>query len=137
MGGTQHIEQLERLIHELTLVNQRVPVLVEGKQDVQCLRNLGLSGTILKVHTGCSLWELSSQISDRYDQIILLTDWDLKGEQLHKKLKRDIATNHEFFSHFRQQFKKLCEPEILEVEQIDHYLQRLKKRLEPEIDHDP
>ncbi len=55
----ERIGRIEYLIARLIETNQDIPVIVEGEQDVRTLRKLGLQGTILKVHTGETLYDPS------------------------------------------------------------------------------
>jgi 5S rRNA maturation endonuclease (ribonuclease M5) len=123
---SEQIRQLELLITRLIETNHEVPIIVEGAQDVQCLRALGITGTILKVHTGKTLYEFCHDLSAKYPRVILLMDWDQKGQQIHKQLVRDLENTWMPYDHFRQDLKLLCHPDIQEVEQLDRYLKNLK-----------
>ena len=123
---SERIRKLEYLITRLIESNQEVPIIVEGKEDVKCLRKLGLKGLILKVHTGKTLHELCNDLSDRYSRVILLMDWDRKGQQIHEQLVRDLDSNWMPYDPIRQGLKSLCPPDIQEVEQLDRHLQGLK-----------
>jgi 5S rRNA maturation endonuclease (ribonuclease M5) len=122
----QRIRQLEFLITQLIETNHEVPVIVEGEQDVQCLRALGLTGAILKVHTGKTLYEFCHDLSARYRQVILLMDWDRKGQQIHEQLVRDLEADWMPYDPFRQGLKLLCQPDIQEVEQLGRHLKTLR-----------
>lgn len=126
MSYLNRIRQLELLITHLIETNQEVPVIVEGQQDVRCLRKLGLRGPILKVHSGKTLYEFCNDLSERYGRIILLMDWDRKGQQIHEQLIRVLETNWMPYDSFRQVFKHLCHPDIQELEQLGRHLQNLK-----------
>ena len=128
MHDSEQIEKLQRLIAGLIEANQEVPVVVEGEQDVRCLRQLGLTGQILKVHLGRSLYEFSPHRSDRYDKVILLTDWDRKGDQIHERLTEDLSTDWSSHAWFRQTLRLLCNPDIQEVEHVGRHLECLKNR---------
>jgi 5S rRNA maturation endonuclease (ribonuclease M5) len=123
---SERIRQLEFLITRLIETNREVPVIVEGEQDVRCLRALGLTGTILKVHNGRTLYEFCLDLSSRYRQVILLMDWDRKGQQIHEQLIRDLEADWMPYDSLRQGLKFLCHPDIQEVEQLGRHLETLK-----------
>jgi len=126
LGYSERIRELERLITQLIESNHEVPVIVEGEEDVKCLRKLGLRGLILKVHTGKTLHEFCTDLSEQYNRVILLMDWDRKGQQIHERLARDLDSNWMRYDPIRQGLKFLCHPDIQEVEQLDRHLQGLK-----------
>ena len=126
MDPSERIRQLELLMTRLIETNHEVPVIVEGEQDVRCLRGLGFTGTILKVHTGKTLYEFCHDLSAKYPQVILLMDWDRKGQQIHEQLVRDLEAIWMPYDPFRQGLKLLCYPDIQEVEQLDRHLKALK-----------
>lgn len=122
----ERIGRLEFLIARLIETNQDIPVIVEGEQDVRTLRKLGLQGTILKVHSGKTLYEFCLDLSERYSRVVLLMDWDNRGQQIHTQLARDLEADWMPYDSFRQCLKLLCHPEIQEVEQLARHLQTLK-----------
>ncbi len=69
---------IERYIEK----NLTVPIIVEGTNDVRSLRWMSFSGTIIKMNQGKSLMALAEAISNDFDEVIILTDFDNKGEKL-------------------------------------------------------
>ncbi len=126
MEYTERIRQLELLITHLIEINHEIPVIVEGNQDVRCLRALGLKGAILKVHIGKTFYEFCHDLSAKYHRVILLMDWDRKGQQIHEQLVRDLDAEWLVYNPFREGLKLLCYPDIQEVEQLERYLETLK-----------
>jgi 5S rRNA maturation endonuclease (ribonuclease M5) len=126
MEYTERIRQLELLITNLTEINHETPIIVEGDQDVRCLRALGLKGTILKVHVGKTFYEFCQDLSAKYRRVILLLDWDRKGQQIHEQLARNLDAEWFVYNPFREKLKFLCHPDIQEVEQLERYLETLK-----------
>jgi 5S rRNA maturation endonuclease (ribonuclease M5) len=123
---SDQIRQLELLITQLIEVNREIPVIVEGDQDVRCLRALGFKGAILKVHAGKTFYEFCQDLSAQYHRVVLLTDWDRKGQQIHEQLVRDLEAEWLPYNPFREGFKLLCSPDIQEVEQLGRHLENLK-----------
>jgi 5S rRNA maturation endonuclease (ribonuclease M5) len=123
-------EKIIKVIEELKDLNSQVPILVEGNRDVKALRNLGFSGKIIKINNGLALKDIAENISKIYDDIIILTDWDRKGNVLEKALlnylhyynvrsnidykrkiayysKRDIKCVEDLYSYVMQCYEKI------------------------------
>ncbi len=126
MTASERIRQIEALVSDLIEVNREIPVVVEGSSDVRCLRRLGLQGDLIKVHGGKSLYEFCADLSACHARVLLLTDWDGKGQKLHHQLTRDLEADWQAQARFREELIRLCSPEIQEVEHIGRLLKRLK-----------
>ncbi len=59
--------------------NSNVPIIVEGKHDVESLRRIEFSGEIITLNSGSSLLSFSEGLSRNYEEVILLTDFDRRG----------------------------------------------------------
>ncbi len=99
--------------------------MVEGRKDVKALRSIGLVGEIVTIHSGKSIYEFAEQIAEKFHKIILLTDWDEKGEQLLKAVGKETEGMWEEFSGIRVVLKALCQKNIKDIEGIPALLQRL------------
>jgi len=119
-------ERLREVIEYLLDVNRSIPVIVEGKKDASALRNLGLTGDIITLHNGKNLYDFCDDIIHRFSRVILLLDWDRKGEDLNKTLSNHLKGHWEEFSSFRELFKMLCQKEIKDIEGIPKLLRRLE-----------
>lgn len=125
----EKIEQiLECLIQESS---SGVPIIVEGDNDLQTLRDLGVSGKIMCAKTGGkSRLDLLSQIEDSgVREVVLLFDFDRRGrewtetvkESLEKaQLKPDLT--------FWNQLRGLISREVKDVEGLEAYLETLRKK---------
>lgn len=125
MNDIQRAERLKEVLEALYEVNKRIPIIVEGKRDVRALRKIGLIGDIVAFHSGKSLYEFCDDISERFHKMILLIDWDEKGEDLYKKLSDNLRGLWEEFSAFREIIKILCQKDIKDIEGIPALLERL------------
>ena len=92
MTRADQLALLEKVLARLIAANQSDPALVEGKRDVAALRILGLEGEILVLNRGKSIVERCEGIARIHKQVILLTDWDWKGEELHEKIRRALQS---------------------------------------------
>jgi len=125
----EKIEQiLECLIQESS---SGVPIIVEGDNDFQTLRHLGVQGKIMCAKTGGkSRLDLLSQIEESgVKEFVLLFDFDRRGkewtetvkESLEKaQLKPDLT--------FWNQLRSLVSREVKDVEGLDAYLETLRKK---------
>ncbi|MCX8030289.1 MAG: hypothetical protein N3A59_01745 [Thermodesulfovibrionales bacterium] len=122
------IERAERLKEHLNILyelNRDIPILVEGKKDVEALRKLGFVGEILTVYSGIGLYEFCQNILEKYEKIVLLIDWDSNGEILYKKLSQYLTGLWEEFSYLREAIKAICQKDIRDVEDIPRLYKRL------------
>jgi len=129
MPTTEDLERAERLhevIEALCEVNKRFPVVVEGKKDMQALRKLGLSGDIIPLHNGRGIYDFSEELAERFSKVVLLLDWDTKGETLFTSLKENLHGHWEAYGAFRELLRMICQKDIKDIESIPALLLRLE-----------
>jgi 5S rRNA maturation endonuclease (ribonuclease M5) len=127
----ERAERLREVIEHLHEINKTIPVIVEGKKDASALRNLGLIGDIITLHNGKNLYEFCDDILQRFHKVVLLLDWDKKGENLNKILSGHLKGHWEEYSSFRELLKILCQKEIKDIEGIPTLLRRLEPNESP------
>ncbi len=94
--GTHLKEKEEKITAILEALKEEVekgaPVVVEGKKDIAALRALGVEGKIITVKTGGkSFLDVVSKIEQMGDKsAILLLDFDRRGKEGTKRLKRNL-----------------------------------------------
>lgn len=115
-------EVLERL-HAVS--DDGVPIVVEGKRDREALRKLGFAGEILTLHGRGRLYEFAEEMHAQYTAVILLLDWDEKGELLQSQVGELLSGLWEEFSPVRESLKNLCQKDIRDVQGIPALLYRL------------
>jgi 5S rRNA maturation endonuclease (ribonuclease M5) len=118
--------RLREALEALYEANKKTPVIVEGKKDALALRNLGLVGEIVTLHRGNNLYEFSEEVSEKFHKVILLLDWDDKGEALHKTLGANLKGQWEEYSGFREIIRILCQKDIKDIEGIPKLLKNLE-----------
>lgn len=123
---TERAERLKVVIKALCETNTIIPVIVEGKKDAAALRRLGLVGEIITLHNGKSLYDFCTDIAERFHRIIILLDWDEKGEDLNKTLSENLKGHWEVFYSFREILRMLCQKDISNIEGIPKLLRRLE-----------
>jgi 5S rRNA maturation endonuclease (ribonuclease M5) len=121
----ERAERLRVVFQSLYEVNKRIPIIVEGKRDVSALRKIGLVGEIIALHSGRGIYEFCEDIAERFHRVILLMDWDNKGEQLYKAASANLSGLWEEFSPFREIVKVLCQKDIKDIEGVPLLLERL------------
>ena len=116
-------KQIEEVFEELLLANETYPIIVEGKNDEVTLRKLGASGEIIRLNIGLSILNFCEEIARNYDEVILLPDWDNKGQQIFAKLKQDFKYNNvKTIKKFWRDLKRFCSKEVQEVEFLTKFL---------------
>jgi 5S rRNA maturation endonuclease (ribonuclease M5) len=86
-------EKILELLEALSEASAKgTPIVVEGKKDVEALRASGVAGTVLTVKTGGkSFLESVSEIEKlSVPEVILLLDFDRRGKEGTKHLKRNL-----------------------------------------------
>jgi 5S rRNA maturation endonuclease (ribonuclease M5) len=129
MPSANDIERAERLreiFEYLQDINKGVPIIVEGKKDASALRSLGVIGDIITLHNGQSLYDFCDDIAHKFHRVILLLDWDKRGEDLNRALSQYLKGHWEEFSSFRELLRVLCQKEIKDIEGIPKLLKRLE-----------
>jgi 5S rRNA maturation endonuclease (ribonuclease M5) len=119
-------ERIRSVLEALYEANKLVPVVVEGRRDAEALKRLGLVGEIITLHRGKGIYEFYQYIDANYQNVILLLDWDREGENLFRRLGRNLSGHWEEFSNFREALKALCQKDIKDVEGIPKLLRRLE-----------
>ena len=118
-------ERLKEVLQSVHEANKRAPLIVEGRRDAEALRALGLTGEIITLHSGKSIYDFCEDISEHYDRIVLLMDWDEKGDKLFGMLAENLRGHWEEFSPFRDIIKVLCQKDIKDIEGIPGLLEKL------------
>ena len=122
----ERAERLREIFSALYEVNKRFPVIVEGKKDALALKKLGLTGDIIILHSGKNFYDFCEDILERFSRVVILLDWDAKGENLYKSIGKTLLGHWEEFSAFRDIIKILCQKDIKDVEGIPKLLLRLE-----------
>lgn len=125
-NNMERASRLREVFDALCERNRDIPVIVEGKRDAMALREIGLVGEIITLHNGQSIYDFCEEISEKFHRVVILLDWDEKGERLNKTLCRLLNGQWEEFSAFRELIKILCQKDIKDIEGIPKLLGRLE-----------
>lgn len=130
MDDHQTFEELEELLDRLRGDNKTIPIIVEGDKDINALRKLGLTGEIIRFNKGQSVSNFCDSIAQKYQKIILFTDWDWRGGRLASSMKKHLENRVECNMTYRQLFAQRCTCRT--VEGIPSWLATLQKKLQSE-----
>ncbi|HMK55449.1 MAG TPA: toprim domain-containing protein [Dissulfurispiraceae bacterium] len=121
----ERADRLREVLQALYDVNKRLPIIVEGKRDVQALRKIGLAGEIITLHGGQGIYEFCEDLTERFSHVVLLMDWDDKGEKLFRSLADHLTGLWEEFAPLREILRVLCQKDIKDIEGMPGLLERL------------
>lgn len=127
MDFKKSIEDLEKIIDELGEENRSIPIIVEGKKDIEALRKLDISGSIISVNVGVPLIDFCDKIAQEYTDIIILTDWDRKGGYLCRTIKRNLEGRVNCNTKYRKLFAKNAM--IRTLEGLPSWLETMRTKL--------
>ncbi len=77
-----------KIIEKYKEKNLEAPVVVEGKNDVQSLREIEFSGEIIIFNSGLSIVRFSEELRRKHDRVIILTDFDRNGRRLRDDIEK-------------------------------------------------
>ena len=127
MDYEKSLEDLEKIILELREENKTVPIIVEGEKDVEALRKLNITGEIIRFNIGMSIPDFCDMISQKYKNIILLTDWDRKGGYLCSTIKKNLESRVGCNTRYREIFAK--KSMIRTLEGLPSWIETLRKKI--------
>jgi len=126
-------EKIERLLESLAEESSKeIPVVVEGKKDVETLRALNVDGKIITLKAGGKsfLNVLSDLERLRVQEVILMLDFDRRGKEATKRLKLSlenmgVTPNLAFWL----ELFGLVGKEVKDVEGLIKYMETLKRKI--------
>lgn len=119
---------VERVLQDLLEMSERGAVIVvEGRNDESALRNLGICGAI-ESPGGQSLLHFTDSLASNYDSVIVLTDWDRRGNQLSAQIVRYLQSHDVVIdTDLRSRLKKLVQKDIKDVQGLNRYILKLRQ----------
>lgn len=127
----ERAERLREVLEAIKEVNRLVPLIVEGRKDASALRRLGIEGEIVALHGGKTFYDFCEDLMDRHSKVVLLMDWDPKGEQLSQELGRRLKGHWEEFAPLREMLRILCQKDVKDIEGIPKLLRKLEGQRGP------
>ena len=127
MDYEKSLEDLEEALFGLREENKTVPIIVEGDKDIEALRKLNITGEIIRFNVGLSIPDFCDMISQKYKNIILLTDWDRKGGYLCSTIKKNLESRVGCNTRYREIFAKRSM--IRTLEGLPSWIETLRKKI--------
>jgi len=129
-------EKEEKILHVLECLVEEsakgTPIIVEGKNDIEALRALGVEGKIISAKTGGkSILDVVSEVEKcTKKEVIMLLDFDRRGKEWTKRLKQNLENakvkiNLTFWS----KLLKLAGTEVKDIEGLATYMETLKRKI--------
>jgi 5S rRNA maturation endonuclease (ribonuclease M5) len=125
---TYDLDALEELISALKEASsQGAAIIVEGRRDEMALRSLEVVGPVIMASRRPAL-HLAEEVAQSYSEIILLTDWDRKGDEMAIAIEQHLrCTSSSTDLEIRSRLKKLVKKEIKDVESLGFYVEKMRK----------
>jgi 2,5-diamino-6-(ribosylamino)-4(3H)-pyrimidinone 5'-phosphate reductase len=128
----KRLEKIQKLLERLAKQSAKgTPIVVEGKNDIQSLHKLGVTGDIILAKTsGKSFLDVLGEIEQRErSEVILLFDFDRRGKEwTHRMACRlegiKIAPNLLFW----KMLLGLVGRDVKDIEGLATYLETLRNR---------
>ena len=126
--AVRRYELIERVLQDLIeMSDDGAVIVVEGRNDESTLRNLGICGAI-ESPCGQPLLHFTDSLASNYDSVIVLTDWDRRGNQLSAQIvrylqSRDVAID----TDLRSRLKKLVQKDIKDVQGLKRHIMKLQQ----------
>jgi len=126
-------EKILRLLECLTEESAKgTPIIVEGKNDIEALRVLGVEGKIMSAKTGGkSILDVISEVEKcRAKEVIMLLDFDRRGKEWTKRLKQSMEKAETKINlTFWNRLLELVGTEVKDVEGLATYMETLKRKI--------
>lgn len=126
--AVRRYELIERVLQDLIEMSEcGAVIVVEGKNDESALRNLGICGAI-ESPGGQSLLHFTDSLASNYDSVIVLTDWDRRGNQLSAQIARYLQSRDVTIdTSLRSRMKKLVQKDIKDVQGLKRHILKLRQ----------
>lgn len=115
----QEIHDLKKFVFQLNLMKDSV-VVVEGKRDVNALKNIGFSGKIIEFHKFGGFVNFADFVA-RYEKLIILFDRDRKGRYLTGKTIQILERRIKIDLSFKRKLATITKGKVRFVEQLVCY----------------
>lgn len=127
LSPKERLEEIAKVVEELRRLSESMPVVVEGMRDAKALALLGISRNVVTLSKGVSLFVFCEQLARRWDEVVVLTDWDRKGGHLARRLKEGLEANQtKVVERPRTQLVILTKKEIKDIESLPTFIGRLR-----------
>ncbi len=124
----EKLEGLKEVLTQIRKENEDKPILVEGKKDVEALRDLGMKGEIIEVKRGDTIFHTIEDLRGEYEEVIILTDWDRSGARLDHKIRKACEANViSYNNQYRKKIIMYVKKEVKDVEALPAFIERAER----------
>ena len=127
MDYKKSIEDIQKVLLELREENSKIPIVVEGEKDIAALRKLDINGKIISLNSGNSLTDFCDQLALKYEEIIILTDWDRRGGYLCHTIVKNLEGRVKCNTYYREIFAK--HSMIKTLEGLPTWIETMKEKI--------
>ena len=126
--AVRRYELIERVLQDLVeRSDSGAVIVVEGRNDESTLRNLGICGAI-ESPCGQTLLHFTDSLASNYNSVIVLTDWDRRGNQLSAQIVRYLQSRDVVIdTDLRSRLKKLVQKDIKDVQGLKRHIMKLRQ----------
>lgn len=118
------VNELEAINELIQLLNKPDQVIiVEGKKDVTSLKEIGVTSEIYSLNNGKPIYERIEEIIIKEKKVVILTDFDIEGENLKKIIYEGINNQAIILNEPRNLLKKT---QVSHIEGLNTRYERLK-----------
>lgn len=126
----EKLKEAEKVMYGLrTRSGAGVPIVVEGRRDLEALRRLGVSGRVfcLKAAGVSRVGFLESL--DGFESVVLLTDFDREGGELRLWLYQELSRRGVRADDFAwRRIRALARAEVRSVEELPRFFRSTEAR---------
>jgi 5S rRNA maturation endonuclease (ribonuclease M5) len=121
-------EVLDKLLAEAI---KGIPIIVEGRKDVESLRKLGIEGDIIMAKSsGKTSSDVIREIENKHKQeVIVLLDFDRRGRELTKRLVNQFERGKiKSYLSFWKNLQLLVGRDVKDIEGLHTYVETLMEK---------
>ena len=128
MDAAERLEWFDSIIEDLDQLALTHILLVEGKNDVLALHELGVEADMFCVQSGGGPVRASEYAWEKGRPAVILTDWDRRGDSLADDLRRNLSSLCvKYDDSIRDRLARVCGPFCRDVESV-HLIRRMLER---------
>ena len=129
----ERVDRIQQVLENLIADSAKgCPIVVEGRNDFRALEQLGIKGKIITAKaSGRSFLDVTTELETQScPQLILLLDFDRRGEELTKRLTRHLETVKKKTNvNFWKELRALVGRDVKDIEGLPTYLHTLDSKL--------
>lgn len=126
MNDEIRLEEIDKVLEDLSLMVSDHIILVEGINDERALKAVGIYGEFRHIQSEGGPIKAAEYVYRSGKKAVVLTDWDRKGDILCAEVCNQLeALDVRFDTDIRRRLAALCSYYIKDVESIDALVSRL------------